>query len=317
MARSRKNKSRRKMQRKVKLSRKQRGGEANDLTWPLDEMDRVIPDGKKYNGFKVLWTEEPINIPGKKNGTYIGEYYLDKNGDAVMLGRGRFVYTEENPQTGRHTIYDGYWTDNKKDGAIDFEYKNGDHGYVEFREDSLVKPDDWHFAPTYNYADGRVYEGELILKNGIAVPLDYNEVPPRTVFNFAPGPRDFLDAKGDYIVLDKRAAERGFRMSDPLNMREVVPKTPMNSPRQEPIVLRRGPGLKGRFSGIRDSRLSSVGDGPKDKNKELEYVTKITSMQTGLKPLPSLERKSVLPSITRKGGKYRLHYNNTKKNRTK
>jgi len=300
MSRSRKIKSRRRQK-----SRKQRGGE-NQLTWELDEMDRVFPDGK-YKGFDVLYTEEPINIPGKKDGTYIGEYYLDKNGDAIMVGRGRFVYTEENPANGMHTIYDGYWTENKKDGAIDFEYKNGDHGYAEYDEDSLTKPNKWHFAPTYNYADGRVYDGELVIKDGRAVPLDYDEVNPRTVFNFAPGPADFLDAKGDYIVLDKRQAERGFRMSEPENMRKIVPPTPMNSPRKEPIVMRRGPGIKGRFSDIRSARM--------DKSKELEDVRRITASQTEMKPLPGFEKKSVLPPI--RGGKYTLKRRRTKRKEIK
>jgi hypothetical protein len=309
MARSRKIKSSRKM----KKSRKQRGGE-NNLTWELDERDRVFPD-EKYKDFEVLWTEEPIHIPGKKEGTYIGEYYLDKNGDATMIGRGRFVYTEENPSNGMHTIYDGYWTDNKKDGQIDFEYSNGDNGYVEFDEDSLVKPNKWHFAPTYNYADGRVYEGELVIKNGKAVPLDYDEVPPRTVFNFAPGPTDFLNYKGDYIELDKRDADRGFRMSETNDIRERFPQTPVNSPNQEPKVVRRGPGIRGRLSGIRDSRLNPVEDSPMDRERELDDVRRITSMQTGLKPLKGLERKSVLPSITRRGGKYRRRGKKAKKTR--
>jgi hypothetical protein len=290
-------------------SRKQRGGQ-NELTWELDEMDRVFPDGK-YKEHKILWTEEPINIPwpGMTGiGDYIGEYYLDKYGDPIMMGRGRLVYTEENPANGMHTIYDGYWTENKKDGGIDFEYRNGDHGYAEFSEDVLVKPDDWLFAPTYNYADGRVYEGELVIKDGRAVPLDYNEVPPRTVFNFAPGPRDFLNYKGNYVELSKRNAERGFRMSEPDNMREVVPPTPMNSPREEIAVMRRGPGIKGRLSGIKSLRLSSNENIPMDKKQELNDIRRITSMQTGLQSMPKLEKGASLPPIktsTRKGGKYR------------
>jgi hypothetical protein len=308
MARSRKTTFRKKTQRKVRKSRKQRGGE-NNLTWPLDEGDRVFPDGN-YEGHKILWTEEPVNIPGFE-GTYIGEYYLDNNGEAIMQGHGRFVYNDENPANGMRTIYNGYWNKNKKHGAIDFEYRNGDNGYAEFTDDVLDGPDKWHFAPTYNYADGNVYEGELVIKNGKAVPVDYDKVKPRTVFNFAPGPADFLDSKGDYIQLDKREAERGFRMSqDP----DFVPRAPPNSPQREPMVVHRGPGIRGRLSGIRDSRLTSVEDSPMDRQQELEDVRRITSMQTGLKPLQGFERKSVLPSITtRKGGKYRKHKKSNKK----
>uniref|UniRef100_A0A6C0DU57 MORN repeat-containing protein n=1 Tax=viral metagenome TaxID=1070528 RepID=A0A6C0DU57_9ZZZZ len=312
MVRSRKTTFRKKSQRKAKQSRKQRGGE-NNLTWPLDERDRVFPDGK-YKNFKILYTEEPINIPwpGMTGiGDYIGEYYLDKNGDPIMMGRGRLVYKEENPANGMHTIYDGYWTENKKDGAIDFEYRNGDNGYAEFDEDALTKPNKWHFAPTYNYADGRVYEGELVIKDGRAVPLDYDEVPPRTVFNFAPGPKDFLNYKGDYVELDKREAERGFRMSQDPNF---VPPVPPNSPQRESVVVRRGPGLKSRLSQIKDSRLSAVESGPLDRAEELRQMRELASSQTGFK---SLSRVSALPPIksTRKGGKYRKRGKKTKRRR--
>jgi hypothetical protein len=293
--------------RKLKKQKKQRGGQ-NELTWELDEGDRVFPDGKD-EGRKILWTEEPINIPGFK-GTYIGEYYLDKNGDAIMQGRGRFVYNDENPGNGMRTIYDGYWNKNKKHGAIDFEYRNGDNGYAEFLNNKLVGPDDWHFAPTYNYADGRVYEGELVIKDKRAIPVDYGEVNPRTVFNFAPGPKEFLNYKGEYVVLNKRDVDRGFRMSDPVNMREIVPPTPMNSPREEITVVRRGPGLKGRLSEIQGLRLSSTEKGHMDKQQELDDIRRIAAMQTGLMSMPRLEKGSSLPPIktsTRKGGKYRRH----------
>jgi hypothetical protein len=309
MARSKKTSFRKKTQRKVKRTRKQKGGE-NELTWPLDEGDRVFPDGN-YKEHKILWTEEPINIPGFE-GTYIGEYYLDKNGDAIMHGRGRFVSSEKNPKNGMYTIYDGTWNSNKKNGLVQFEYMNGDNGEAEFQHDRLLKPNEWHyFAPTYNYADGRVYEGELILKNGRAVPLDYDEVPSRTVFNFAPGPDKFLNFKGDYVQLDKREAERGFRMSQDPNF---VPPVPPNSPQRESVVVRRGPGLKSRLSGIRDSRLTAVESGPLDRAEELRQMRELAASQTGLK---SLSRVSALPPIktTRKGGKYRKRGKKTKRRR--
>jgi len=309
MARSRKTNLRKKTQRKMRKSRKQRGGE-NNLIWELDRGDRLYQNGKKYRDHSVFWTDEPIIIPEKEGATYIGEYWLDHREHPIMQGRGRLVYDKENPANGMHTIYDGYWNENKKHGNIYFEYMNGDNGYAEFDDDHLDGPNDWHFAPTYNYADGRVYEGELVIKNGKAVPLDYDEVNPRTVFNFAPGPAEFLDSKGDYIQLDKREAERGFRMSqDP----DFVPRAPPNSPQRETVVARRGTGLRGRLSGIRDSRMTA----PTTMNKEDELadVRRITSMQTGTKPLSSLERKSVLPAITRRGGKYRKHSKKSRKTR--
>lgn len=312
MARSRKTSFKKKTQRKVRKSRKQRGGQ-NELTWPLDEGDRVYPDGK-YKENKILWTTEPINIPwpGMTGiGDYIGEYYLDKYGDPIMQGRGRLVYTEENPANGMHTIYDGNWNENKKNGSVLFEYRNGDRGDAEFKDDRLLKPNEWHFAPNYNYADGRVYEGELVIKDGRAVPLDYDEVPSRTVFNFAPGPKDFLNYKGDYVQLDKREADRGFSMSKDPNF---VPPAPPNSPQRESVVVRRGPGLKSRLSGIRDSRLTAVESGPLDRAEELRQMRELAASQTGLK---SLSRVSALPPIksTRKGGKYRKRSKKTKRRR--
>lgn len=321
MARSRKTTFRKKTQRKVRKSRKQRGGE-NNLIWPLDEGDRMYPKDKYYNGYALLYTTEPIIIPGYK-GTYIGEYYLLTNslnraGSPVMHGRGRFVSSEKNPKNGMYTIYDGTWNSNTKDGMVQFEYMNGDNGEAEFQHDRLLKPNEWHFAPTYNYADGRVYEGELILKNGIAIPANDDSNPPRTVFNFAPGPSEFLNSNGDYIQLDKREAERGFLMSEPANMREIVPPTPPNSPQRETVVVRRGPGVRGRLSGIRDSRLTSVA--PMDRGEELRQMRELAASQTGLKPLRGLERGAVLPSITtRKGGKYRRSKKGkkTRRNKTK
>ena len=66
MARSRKMKS---SIRKVRKSRRGRGS-GNELTWELDEGDRVFPDGK-YKGHRIFWTEEPINVPEKKRSSNI------------------------------------------------------------------------------------------------------------------------------------------------------------------------------------------------------------------------------------------------------
>jgi hypothetical protein len=131
--------------------------------------------------------------------------------------------------------------------------------------------------------------------------LDYHEVNPRTVFNFAPGPRDFLDSKGDYIVLNKRDSDRGFSMSQPANMREIVPPTPINSPRQEPTFVRRGPGLKDRFSGIRGSSLTG-NKNTLDRGEELRAMRELAARQSSL---PGFKKMSVIPPISRKGGKLR------------
>jgi len=106
--------------------------------------------------------------------------------------------------------------------------------------------------------------------------------------------------EGRTIKIPDREAERGFLMSqDP----DFVPPVPPNSPRDEPVVVRRGLGLRGRLSGIRDSRMTAVT--PMDREQELEDVRRITASQTALKPLQGFERKTVLPAITRRGGKYR------------
>jgi hypothetical protein len=304
----------------VRKSRKQQGGEPNQLTWELDEMDRVFPD-REYEGHKIFWTEEPINVPEKKGAaTYIGEFWLDYKGHLIMQGRGRLVYEEENPSTGRHTIYDGYWNKNKKHGMIDFEYMNGDHGYAEFRNDKLVGPDDWNFAPTYNYADGRVYEGELVIKDGRAVPLDYNEGKPRTVFNFAPGPKDFLNFKGDYVELDKREAERGFRMSEHPDAKKKAPATPANSPQPvHKVVKSSTSGIRGLKGRVHEARLTSHAPVKMNREEEMKEMRKLASSQSGLSVLRGFERKAALPPIqsARDTGMGHRHSRKKRKNKTK
>jgi hypothetical protein len=60
-----------------------------------------------------------------------------------------------------------------------------------------------------------------------------------------------------------------------------------------------------------------------DRADELRQMRELASSQTALKPLPGFERKSALPAITRRGGKYRKHRKSnksgkkTRNNRTK
>jgi hypothetical protein len=166
----------------------------------------------------------------------------------------------------------------------------------------------------YTYSNGQIYEGDLIFKNEKIVPAN-DLTPPRTVFTSAPGPEVVFTGEGKTIKIPPREAERGFLMSQDPNF---VPPAPPNSPQREPVVVRRGPGIRDRLSGIRDSRMTSVEDMPMNRQQELEDVRKITANQTGLKPLPKLERDSALPPITRKGGKYRKRakmVKNTRKRR--
>jgi hypothetical protein len=54
-----------------------------------------------------------------------------------------------------------------------------------------------------------------------------------------------------------------------------------------------------------------------DRQQELRQMRELAASQRGFKPLPSLERKSVLPSITRRGGKYRRGKINKKGKKTR
>jgi hypothetical protein len=206
-------------------------------------------------------------------------------------------------------IKEGDWENNKENGWFIMLYGNGDVVSSVHMKNGLVLPSwtekgrkgEGDLASQYTYSNGQIYQGDLILKNGKVVPAN-DLTPPRTVLNFAPGPTVVFTREGKTIKIPAREAERGFLMSqDP----DFVPRAPPNSPQSEKVVVRRGTGLRGRLSGIRDSRLTSVEESSMDRQQELDDIRRITSMQTGLKPLPSLERKSALPAITRKGGKYR------------
>lgn len=325
--RSRKITFSKKVQRKnLKQTRKQLGGDIND---PLEDKYRVYKDGE-YGGIPILWTQKFIEIP--KKGNYKGEYYLDDNKIPVMQGYGMLVSFDQNKSNGNYDIYDGYWQDNLKHGLFIFEYKNGDSGTAFFYDDIPLpaimgsffrnyekkRREDYETLPlpSYNHHDGRVYEGELVTKkNGKVFPVN-DTAPPRTVFNFAPGPTEFLDFNDKLIKIPKQIAYRGFRMSEPANMREIVPPTPNNSPNQEQKVARRGLGLKDRIYEIKRSRLNSPIEHKPMKKEELAFVKEITASQK-VKPLQPLKKSSVLPPIssTKKGGNRRRN-NKTKKTKS-
>jgi len=213
-------------------------------------------------------------------------------------------------------IKEGDWKNDKEDGYFIILYGNGDVVSSVHMKNGLVLPSwteegrkgEGDLASEYTYSNGQKYQGDLIFKNGKIVPAN-DLTPPRTVFNFAPGPTEVFTGEEKTIKIPPREAERGFRMSqDP----DFEPPAPPNSPRDEPVVVRRGPGLRDRFSGIKDSRLTAVESGPLDRAEELRQMRKLASSQTGLKPL---NRGSALPPITRKGGKYRKKGKNTRKRR--
>jgi hypothetical protein len=56
---------------------------------------------------------------------------------------------------------------------------------------------------------------------------------------------------------------------------------------------------------------------PMDRANELRQMRELAASQTGLKPLQGYERKTVLPSITRRGGKYRRGKSNKKDKKTR
>jgi len=325
MARSRKTTFRKKTQQKVRKSRKQQGGGVQydkHLQQAKAEINAVgqgfWPSTLK-GGIMTKWTKEPIEIPGM--GMYIGSYFL-LNGSPLMRGTGMLTSFEKNEKTGLpEFIKEGDWFNNKEHGHFKILYGDGDVVSLVHMKHGLPLPSwttderkgEGDLASQYIYSNGQIYQGDLILKNGKLVPAN-DLTPPRTVFNFAPGPTVVYTREGKTVKIPDREAERGFLMSqDP----DFVPPVPPNSPQREPTVVRRGLGLRGRLSGIRDSRMTSVT--PMDREDELRQMRELAASQsesqTALKPLPSLERKSVLPAITRRGGKYRRHSKKTKNTR--
>jgi hypothetical protein len=330
MAHSRKTKSRT----KVRKSRKQQGGGIHYDQYLRQAKNDILAAKANYYPTKddvygsSFWAEaeDPIEISGM--GMYIGKYYL-WNYRPIMSGTGMLTSFEKDEKTGLpRFIKEGDWKNNKEHGYFIILYGNEDVVSSVHMKNGLVLPSwteeerkgEGDLASQYTYSNGQIYQGDLILKNGKIVPAN-DLTPPRTVFNFAPGPTVVYTREGRTIKIPDREAERGFRMSQDPDFR---PPAPPNSPQKEPVVVRRGPGIRGRLSGIRDSRLTSVEDRPLDRGEELRQMRELAASQTGLKPLRGLERGAALPAITtRKGGKYRKHRKSnksgkkTRKNRTK
>ena len=323
MARSRKMKS----SRKVRKSQKQQGGGLHYDQYLQDAKNDILAAKENYypttdNVYgSSFWAEaeDPMEIPGK--GMYIGKYYL-WNYRPIMSGIGMLTSFEKDEKTGLPKfIKEGDWKNDKENGHFIILYGNEDVASSVHMKNGLVLPSwteegrkgEGDLASQYTYSNGQIYQGDLILKNGKIVPAN-DLTPPRTVFNFAPGPTVVYTREGRTIKIPDREADRGFLMSqDP----DFVPPVPPNSPRDEPVVVRRGLGLRGRLSGIRESRMTAVT--PMDREDELRQMRELAASQSAsqnaLKPLPSLERKSVLPAITRRGGKYRRQSKKTKKTR--
>jgi len=327
MARSKKTSFRKKTQRKVRKSRKQQGGGIHYDQYLRDAKNNISAARANYSRTtndvygSSFWTETPIYVP--EMGMYIGKHYIWRD-TPIMSGPGMLTSFETDKETGLPKfIKEGDWKNNKENGYFIILYGNGDVVSSVHMKNGFVLPSwteegrkgEGDLASQYTYSNGQIYQGDLILKNGKIVPAN-DLTPPRTVFNFAPGPEVVFTGEGKTIKIPPREAERGFRMSqDP----DFEPPAPPNSPQRESVVVRRGPGLRGRLSQIKeDSRLSAVKSEPLDRVEELRQMRELASSQTGLKPLPKLERGSALPPIksTRKGGKYRKRSkkgNNTKK----
>ena len=319
MARSRKMKS----SQKVRKSRKQQGGGIHYDQYLQQAKNDILAAHANYHPTKndvygsSFWAdaEDPIEIPGK--GMYIGKFYLWHD-SPIMSGTGMLTSFEKDEKTGLPKfIKEGDWKNNKEHGYFIILYGNEDVVSSVHMKNGLVLPSwtekerkgEGDLASQYTYSNGQIYQGDLILKSGKIVPAN-DLTPPRTVFNFAPGPTVVYTREGKTIKIPAREAERGFLMSqDP----DFVPPTPPNSPQRETVVARRGTGLRGRLSGIRDSRMTSVEDRPLDRAEEMRQMRELAASQTALKPLRGLERGAALPAITRRGGKYRIHSNKTKK----
>jgi hypothetical protein len=306
--------------RKLRKSRKQQGGGIHYDQYLQDAKNDVFaaqenyyPTTNKSYGSSFL-ARTPIKIPGM--GMYIGKHYVWRD-TPIMSGTGMLTSFETDEKTGLpRFIKEGDWKNNKENGHFIILYGNGDVVSSVHMKNGFVLPSwtekgrkgEGDVASQYTYSNGQIYQGDLILKSGKIVPAN-DLTPPRTVLNFAPGPEVVFTGEGKTIKIPPREAERGFRMSqDP----DFEPPAPPNSPRDEPVVVRRGTGLRGRFSGIKDARLTAVESGPLDRAEELRQMRELASSQTGLKPL---SRGSALPPITRKGGKYRKKGKNTRKKR--
>ena len=317
MAHSRKIKSRQ----KLRKSRKQQGGgihydqylqqAKNDIFAAQENYHRTTND---VYGSSFL-ARTPIKIPGM--GMYIGKHYVWRD-TPIMSGTGMLTSFETDEKTGLPKfIKEGDWKNNKENGYFIILYGNEDVVSSVHMKNGLVLPSwtekgrkgEGDLASQYTYSNGQIYQGDLILKSGKIVPAN-DLTPPRTVFNFAPGPEVVFTGEGKTIKISPRKAERGFRMSqDP----DFEPPAPPNSPKSEKVVVRRGTGLRGRVSKIRESRSPAVA--PMDREEELEYVRRITAMQTKKTKMEPLTKKAVLPPIlTRKGGN-RRHESNAKKTR--
>ena len=310
---------------KVQKSRKQRGGGIQYDQFLQEAKNDIVAAQANYyptklkDGSVTKWTKDPIEIPGM--GMYIGSYIL-WNGNPLMRGTGMLTSFETNKKTGLpEFIKEGDWFNNKEHGYFKILYGDEDVVSDVHMKNGLPLPSwtekgrkgEGDVASQYTYSNGQLYNGDLILhvKNGKIVPAN-DLTPPRTVFNFAPGPTVVYTREGKTIKIPAREAERGFRMSQDS---DFVPPTPPNSPQRETVVVRRGTGLRGRLSGIRDSRMTAAESGPMDSAEELRQMRELAASQTGFKPLSSLERKSALPAITRRGGKYRKHKKSNKKTR--
>jgi hypothetical protein len=317
MAYSRKIKSRQ----KLRKSRKQQGGGIHYDRYLQQAKNDIFAAQENYHrttnnvyGSSFL-ARTPIKIPGM--GMYIGKHYL-WDYEPIMSGIGMLTSFETDEKTGLPKfIKEGDWKNNKENGHFIILYGNGDVVSSVHMKNGLVLPSwtekgrkgEGDLASQYTYSNGQIYQGDLILKSGKIVPAN-DLTPPRTVFNFAPGPEVVFTGEGKTIKIPPRKAERGFRMSqDP----DFVPRAPPNSPKSEKVVVRRGTGLRGRVSKIRESRSPAVS--PMDREEELEYVRRITAMQTKKTKMEPLTKKAVLPPIlTRKGGN-RRHESNAKKTR--
>ena len=317
MARSIKIKSRRKLQK----SRKQQGGGIHYDQYLQQAKNDIFAAQKNYYPTtddvygSSFFARTPIKITGM--GMYIGKYYL-WNYKPIMSGTGMLTSFETDETTGLpRFIKEGDWKNNKEHGYFIILYGNGDVVSSVHMKNSLVLPSwteerrkgEGDLASEYTYSNGQKYQGDLILKSGKIVPAN-DLTAPRTVFNFAPGPTVVYTREGKTIKIPPREAERGFLMSrDP----DFAPAAPPNSPRDEPVVVRKGPGIRGRLSEIKNSRSHDVA--PMNIEEEREYVKGVTAMQTKKPKMEPLTKKAVLPPITRKGGKYRRHGKKTMKRR--
>jgi hypothetical protein len=159
-------------------------------------------------GIMTKWAKEPIEIPGM--GMYIGSYCL-WDGKPLMRGSGMLTSFETNENTGLpEFIKEGDWFNNLEHGFFKILYGDRDVVSNVHMKKGLPLPSwttderkgEGDVASQYIYSNGRIYNGDLIFKNGRIRPPDALRTAAARA-SVAPPPRGHSN-----IVGEKRSRSR-------------------------------------------------------------------------------------------------------------